>query len=212
MSCFPAFHTNGSWLSVVFMPPSFCSLSPRALKLQHSGSTSRDSILASFIIALPKTWSRISDANHPNGSCDEGREVTSMGIWLFHSPVSGTGLQTCVRFIPDTDLWLVYRCLSSVTEGWLEKKAVQKLNMWLNTTVLLKSLYYLHLLSFASPICHYYCSIYTFFLILSSLQPQELFLFFFFWEFYNFHLSSGKKLSCVFSYWISAEGRGMWGM
>lgn len=30
--------------------------------------------------------------------------------------------------------------------------------------------------------------------------------FYFHWIFYSFHLSSGKQLSCVFSYWVSAEG------
>lgn len=129
-------------------------------------------------------------------------EVTNMWTWSFYPPAHDTGLQTCNRPLILTCDRLA-RCLSSVAEWQPEMKAAQG---W-NRSVFEYPWFwgaYVNLYSplSAFPLHHCYHHINAFYFIISSFKPQQFYLH---WIFYDFNPSSGKKLSCVFSYWVFAE-------
>lgn len=131
----------------------------------------------------------------------QGSEVTNRWPWLFHPPAHDTGLQTCNRLTAHTHLWQIIPMfeLSGRTMAWNESSAgIKQLSVWI--PLIFGGAYitctYLHLLFlFIAAII----TLMPFYFIISSFKSQEFYLH---WISYNFNLSSGKKLSRMFSYWV----------
>lgn len=184
------------------MPPSSCSPCPRRWFCSILGGLSGTWFLL-FSLSLSPKLEAISVMH--TGEQWWGERGHKQVDVVVSFPRKWHGAAKLWQIYPYRVLWQIYRCLHSVTEGEPQMKALQEEHKALleyhcffwgaNGTCTC-----LHLLLF------FVTTIATLILFSSSSLHCSPRSFYFHWIFYNFHLSSGKLLSCVFSYWVSAEG------
>lgn len=170
MSCFSSLSHKWLLCQCCFHASLLPLLFPQCADFVAPWEDFRHLILSSFVITLPKTWGRITDANSPRGAAMTGERSKTRGGGCFIPQQVAEGCR------PVTDLHLIQTC-DRCTDVWVQwQKDSLKWNQCRNkrlhcliTTVFWGCLCYLYLLPSASPLHHYYRHINAFF-------PHSLFI------------------------------------